>query len=381
MISLRTNSMKILLIGNYLPDKQESMLRFAGMLQQGMTAIGNEVRLLQPPIIFGRISPSRFGLGKWLGYIDKFLFFPHILKQELAWADIIHICDHSNAMYLKYVKYVPCMVTCNDLLAVRSAFDEFPQNRVSWTGRYLQRWILYWLRQSAMIVCISNATRDDVLHWVSLSRENVKTIYLGLHYPYAPMPLEEATQRLDNLGCYSYFPYFLHVGGTQWYKNLPNLFQIFVHLYELYQNPNLSLIMVGKHWTTSVVRRYLPTPILSRVKVLYETSNEDLCALYSMAHGLIFPSWHEGFGWPVLEAMASGCPVFASNVAPMTEVGGDAAIYFDPSRPDLAAKIIFQNEGNLCLMRQQGLKQAAHFHQTDMIGSYFALYQQMLSSC
>ena len=67
---------------------------------------------------FGKIKPSASGLGKWLGYIDKFFLFPLDLRQAVEWADVVHICDHSNAVYTKYLQNVPHLVTCNDLLAI-----------------------------------------------------------------------------------------------------------------------------------------------------------------------------------------------------------------------------------------------------------------------
>ncbi len=76
--------MKILLVGNYLPDRQESMQRFANMLQIGLVELGHEVRLIRPEPFFGRLRPSGNGLGKWLGYVDKFLLFPRQLRGAAA---------------------------------------------------------------------------------------------------------------------------------------------------------------------------------------------------------------------------------------------------------------------------------------------------------
>src|SRR5258708_722987 len=111
-------TMKILLIGNYIPDQQESMQRFANMLEVGLTQLGHEVRLIRPEPFFGKIRPSPEGFGKWLGYIDKFLLFPSRLRKAIAWADVVHICDHSDAFYTKYIQNKPHLVTCHDLLAV-----------------------------------------------------------------------------------------------------------------------------------------------------------------------------------------------------------------------------------------------------------------------
>ena len=93
--------MRILLVGNYAPDRQQSMLRFAALMQRELTARGQQVTLLQPSPILTRILPARGSTAKWLGYVDKFLFFSPTLKRAKKGYDVVHICDHSNAMYTK----------------------------------------------------------------------------------------------------------------------------------------------------------------------------------------------------------------------------------------------------------------------------------------
>ncbi len=91
--------MRILLIGNYALDKQESMLRFAALMERELKARGHIVRLMQPQ---ARLARSTSGPGKWLGYLDKIVLFPFALKQAIKNFDVVHICDHSNAFYAKY---------------------------------------------------------------------------------------------------------------------------------------------------------------------------------------------------------------------------------------------------------------------------------------
>src|SRR5713226_9531201 len=99
--------MKILLIGNYIYSYQESMQRFASILLQGLIGAGHEVRMVQPRPYLGRLRPSSTGIGKWLGYVDRFIAFPPELKRALEWSDIVHICDHANAVYVQYLRSRP----------------------------------------------------------------------------------------------------------------------------------------------------------------------------------------------------------------------------------------------------------------------------------
>jgi hypothetical protein len=93
--------MKILLVANYAPDRQESMLRFAAALEGGFGHDGVMVETIRPAPVFGNFLPTQSGFGKWLGYLDKFVLFPRVLKKHIASLRpaVVHICDHSNAIY------------------------------------------------------------------------------------------------------------------------------------------------------------------------------------------------------------------------------------------------------------------------------------------
>ena len=86
--------MRVLLVGNYESDGQESMQRFAAFMVRGLTQAGHEARIVKPLALLGQIHRSGEGFGKWLGYLDKFGSFPFVLKSEIKWADVVHICDH-----------------------------------------------------------------------------------------------------------------------------------------------------------------------------------------------------------------------------------------------------------------------------------------------
>lgn len=369
--------MKILLIGNYLPDQQQSMQRFTNMLQVGLTQLNYEVRIIRPEIFFSKIKPSSNGLGKWLGYIDKFVLFPRQLRQAVLWADVVHICDHSNAVYTNYLQDVPHVVTCHDLLAIRSAFGEIKENHTKWSGRQLQRMILTGLQRSQRIACVSQQTSRDLLRLAEVNPSNVSVIYQGLNYPYTQMKQAEATQHLASLGIPSNLQFLLHVGGNQWYKNRLGVLSIFNYLK---QQPNLSelyLVMAGKPFTNQM-HQFIETSNLNKQVIeLVAVENEDLRALYSTAVALLFPSLQEGFGWPIAEAQACGCPVFTSNRAPMTEVGGEAAIYIDPSQPEQAAQVMYNNFSNIKKLKEAGLANVQRFTPKKMFESYIHIYQEV----
>lgn len=375
--------MRILLIANYLPDAQQSMQRFAAMLEAGFVEAGHEVRALRPSVTAGKLA-WRQSAVKWLGYIDKFVLFPPVLRKALKWADIVHICDQSNSIYVKYVEGRPHVVTCHDVLAARSAQGEIPYQKTRWTGRWLQRTILAGLGRARQIVCDSDATQEDVLRLVTgagKANNKVARVYVGLNYPYAPMESEEARGRVYRLGFTGSQPFLLHVGGNQWYKNRLGVLEIFARLHKSLVGRELALLMVGHAWTDEIRRFVRREKLEPAVMELLNVAEEDLRALYSSAELLLFPSLAEGFGWPILEAQACGCPVVTSNIAPMTEVGGDAAIYIDPTDPESSA---LEVEGALkagpdsrLARRKAGLLNAARFSTSAMLDAYMGLYQHL----
>lgn len=368
--------MKILLVGNYLSDRQESMQRFVDVMERELLLAGHEVRKIRPEAKLMKWSwPNK--LKKWIGYIDKYILFPPVLRSATAWADVVHICDHSNAMYVKHVAFRPHMITCHDLLAVRSARGEFPVNPVGLTGKLLQTWIANGLKSATHIVCDSNATRNDCIHVLGIDSNRLDVVYLGLNYRYRRMPYSEANEHLSKLGIPSATHFLMNISSNSWYKNRSSVLKIFSRLVT-HHHCNLYLAMAGEYLTPEMMEIVRDANIENRVLQLGKVSNEVLCALYSRADGLIFPSFEEGFGWPVLEAQASGCPVFTSNRAPMTEVGGDAAVYLDPNDPERSADIINRHLPISKEMSDKGLLNAQNFSNSKMTDSYLNIYAQIV---
>jgi glycosyltransferase involved in cell wall biosynthesis len=370
--------MKILLISNYLPDRQQSMIRFANLLESGLTKLGHEVKVIRPEPVFSQLVSSSSKLAKWLGYIDKFILFPLTIKQAIKWAYIVHICDHSNAIYTQYISAVPHIVTCHDLLAIKSALGEIPENPTSWTGKQLQKMILTGLNRAQKVVCNSQKTQDDFLKISHLLPEQTSLIYMGFNYPYSPMNKDETEKRLLKLGIKNYLPFIFHIGGDTWYKNHQGVLAIFAHLTNKYPEFNLSLVLVGEPLNYELNQFIIQHNLTEKIIKLTNIDNEDLRAIYSGAIALLFPSLQEGFGWPIIEAQACGCPVFTSNLSPMTEVGGNAAIYLHPTEYEKSAHIIAQSLPNLQQLIPKGFENITRFNAENMLQSYLEIYQQTI---
>jgi glycosyltransferase involved in cell wall biosynthesis len=367
--------MRILLVANYLPDAQQSMQRFAALLQRGLAEAGHEVRVVRPSTIAGKL----YGIpgGKWFGYLDKFVLFPPALKRLAAWADIVHVCDHANSLYVKFLKDKTHVVTCHDMLAIRSALGEIAHHPTGWTGRRLQSMILNGLAKAQHIVCVSDATKDELQRISGIDEQRISRIYNGLNYPYSPMARNEGEARLLKLGV-APDRFILHVGGNQWYKNRLGVLRIFSILQKSPAAQHLKLIMVGKPWTEKMKEFARREQLTANVMELTGVSEEDLRALYSRAELMLFPSLEEGFGWPIAEAQACGCPVVTSGRAPMTEVGAEAALYLDPENFDSGAKVVLDALQNKDDYAERGLRNASRFTTNKMVDAYAATYQRLV---
>lgn len=368
--------MKILLVGNYVADEQQSMSRYEDMLYRNLRARKYDVRLVRPGSVLGRLCGGNSLLNKWLAYIDKFLLFPFRLRFCAERADIVHVCDHSNAMYMGFIGKAPGVITCHDMLAIRAARNEFAERKVHFMGRILQRVILQGIKKAKIVVCVSRGTKADLQRITLLSDEQVFVVPNALNRPYAPMAKSSMENHLKALGVSLDLPFILHVGGNQWYKNRIGVVRIFSEFAKRPGSQSYSLLMVGEPFTAQMRDLICASGLSSRVVELVSVSDDALCALYSSAAALLFPSLYEGFGWPIIEAMACGCPVVTSDRPPMTDVGGRAASYIDPN-DSVAASAVFES---VLSCRSEwvalGLERAEHFSKENMLDGYVQCYMR-----
>src|ERR1043166_4027284 len=151
--------MKILIVGNFPGDRQESMRRFGEALQSGLAQRGHDVSTVVPTARIARLAGAyRYGgVPKYLGYVDKFVLFPGQLRRRLAASpvDVVHIADHANAGYAQASRSTATLATCHDLLQIRAARGEFPEQRVGRFGRVYQSWILRQIGRLPHAACVS----------------------------------------------------------------------------------------------------------------------------------------------------------------------------------------------------------------------------------
>ncbi|MFT3735913.1 MAG: glycosyltransferase [Rhodocyclaceae bacterium] len=328
--------MKIVLFAHPAFLGSQSMPRFAEMLRQAYLQRGHDVEVWQPlPHFFEWFKHSK--LAKWMGYLDQYIVFPAQVKKLLRSqsADTLFVfCDQALGPWVPLVAHRPHVVHVHDLLALRSALGEVQENPTGWTGRIYQRFIRSGFEKGRNFISISAKSRED-LHRTSRVQPAISEVVLnGLNYPFSPMSAEASRQVLEGAGhAVPGEGFLIFVGGYQWYKNVPGV----LHLYRQYALRSAKPVPL---WCVSP----MPTPALqavldtlpanASVKFLPGASAAVLHAAYSRARALLFPSLAEGFGWPIVEAQACGCPVLTTNEAPMNEVGGPDARCIPRLLPD-----------------------------------------------
>ncbi|GEO10452.1 glycosyltransferase family 4 protein [Segetibacter aerophilus] len=379
-------SRKIVLIGNYRPDKQESMIRFAHLLNSGFKDEGIDSEIWWPTGIFGSsISISNSGIGKWLGYIDKYFIFPLVLKRRLNSKNFksssihYHICDHSNAPYLKYFPANRTSITCHDVIAIKGGLGLLGSYQpASKMGKILQKWILSYLNKANSIAFVSQLTFNqfcELCHSKTIRKENWKVIHNAFNAEFKPMPSESAKKVLKRLGIDDTVPFILHVGSGLPRKNR----RLLLDMASIMESAtSLNICFAGEPINSELVQYSESLGLQDRVFSIVKPDHLTLVALYSSCEAFIFPSFSEGFGWPVIEAQACGAPVIASNIEPMPEISGGAALHFDPRNPNDFVKgyLSLQNKDSRQKLIDKGFENGSRFDNKRMIKAYLNFYRK-----
>ncbi|MDE2076531.1 MAG: glycosyltransferase [Burkholderiales bacterium] len=370
--------------------RSQSMPRFARMLGERMALKGHEVTYWSPqPRAFGRFQGTRF--EKWAGYLDQYVLFPAWVRRQLTQVDpqtLFVFCDQALGPWVPLVANRPHVVHAHDLLALRSALGLIPQNPTGWTGRMYQRYIRQGFQQARHFISVSKRTQDELVRFGRVNPQTSAVVYNGLNHPYQQVPRHVAMQRLQAAGLPAQPDgMLLHVGGDQWYKNTAGV----IHLYSAYVEQSddpLPLWMVSPPPRRADVRAALAeVPANGRVHFFQGLDNEALESAYSVARAFLFPSLAEGFGWPIIEAQACGCPVVTTNDAPMNEIGGPLCHY----APLPAAKQCLKDWARSALpslmaaiqacdaSREQRRAWTDAFRQDAAIDAYLQVYREVLS--
>ena len=373
---------KIILIGNYQPEKQYSMLIFEALMAEGYSKAELNVSVIRPRELFRKLGFNRPSLMKWLAYVDKFLIFSIQLlvlrlKNHLFLIDVnYHICDHSNAFYLHFLPKNKTIITCHDVLAIRAGlgYDDTYCSATK-SGKVLQKIILNALSGAKKLATVSEFTLNQLtaIDTKPNLNKNWVCIHNALSDKFVPMAKDKIQEVLENFKPIINKAFILHIGSDLERKNRKLLVKM---IYELQNDWDGLLVLAGEPLNAELLNLIEKLKVTSRILQINYPTDTEIIALYSVCQAMIFPSFSEGFGWPIIEAQACGAPVITSNKAPMmAEVGGEAALYADPNNVSSFTEQFkkFYNEEFRKEVIRLGFKNTKRFDFENTVSQYVAL--------
>ena len=238
-----------------------------------------------------------------------------------------------------------------------------PQNFNRWYLLFLKTIIALSAKSASAVLTLSEKSRRDIVRFYGLSPERVAVTYLAADRAVFYRRTEDEIAALKTK--YGLPPEFiLYIASSLPHKNYERLLSAFVEIKRRRPDIKLALIGARDYGHETIKARLASLGLNEDVVFLGWLPFEDIPAIYSAASLFVFPSLHEGFGIPVLEAFASGVPVVCSKIEPLDEVAGDAALFIDPLSVEAIAEGILKVLGDRQLRDKlvaKGLKRAGEF--------------------
>lgn len=313
--------------------------------------------LEMPNVFFAETSKGKFSRQLEMGKD----------AQKLG-ADIFHGLSGELPLKWNPAKPIRKIVTIHDLIFMR--FPEYYS--------FFDRKIYFWKFKKAaeladVIIAISEQTKQDVIKYLKVPEEKIQVVYQGCHKSFKefifPDFLEQTKAKFN-------LPerFILNVGTIEPRKNLLNV----IHALK---DSEIPLVVIGKKQKNyfSKIENFLAKNKV-RVQFLENVDMHELAAIYRLAAVFIYPSFFEGFGIPVIEALFSGTPVITSNVSCLPEAGGKNSLYVNPkSVEDIKAKIQFlwDNESERKRRKEKGFEYAENFRDEEIANQLIKIYTEL----
>jgi alpha-1,3-rhamnosyl/mannosyltransferase len=307
----------------------------------------------------------------------------HSIKGQIVLAsrcrsDRLDVFHATTSLSLPLAAPVPLVVTVHDLLLRLQ-----PRDLHSPLGRlYFRAMNRLALQRARILVAVSDFTAAEIARLYPAFAPKVRRVYNGVSPAFQASPLPSQGHALgETLGIPGRF--LLYVGTLKPHKNVPTLIRAFGMLAET-RRQSLTLVLV-----TRPDPRYTEVPRLierlglgAAVRLASGLSDADLACLYQSAEALVMPSEYEGFGLPLLEAMAAGTAVVASDIPVFHELAGPAAVYFDPRQPERLAAVLERllgDDSSRAALAVQGRARAARFSWERTAAEMLAIYAEVAS--
>lgn len=347
---------------------------------RGLLAGLKQLRPSYEFVLFLNRESSEFALDEWSGFQrvvcpvnainrkDRYVFEHVLLRHSLRdnGIDLLHSLGYTSPLFLK----CPTVVTVHDL-NFKAFGGSMPIARRLMLGLFVRQAVL----RTTKVIAVSDFSRQEILRTYRVPREKVVAIHEAVDLGEVPEFVEEEKTASAPLPGVS-GPYVVAFSATYPNKNIPRLIEAFA---EAKKRPGFDhkLVLIGHKFQSDrtnagAERDIIRTGYLDRREVFRVLKGADF---------LVFPSFYEGFGLPVLESMAAGVPVLCSKAASLPEVAGDAALFFDPFSVRDLAENIAALAANLPLrtsLRQKGFENLKRFSWKKTAAETVAVYDEVL---
>jgi len=364
----------VVLFHAYRDSENTSMRLYARHLGGALEQRGLAVEHVSPESLL----PDRLhGVGllsRLESLWGRFVRYPRIARR--ARGSIFHIVEQSQAHLVDSVDPRRVVVTCHDLILLALAVGKFRSAYRDPIATSIFRRSVRPLRRAAHVVAVSEQTRRDLVELLELDADRIDVIPPGLDATFRPRPEERegARRRLGLDGSV-----LLHVGHTGFYKNIEGCLRILARL--RHQGTDARLVRVGEPLRPAQRALLERLGLRPFVREAGRATIEELAQLYITADVLLFPSLYEGFGWPPLEAMASGLPVVCSNAGSLPEVAGEAALMAAAEDEEELTRCVAEVLAQPAVaadMRARGLRAAARYSWDVTAARLAGVYERVL---
>lgn len=375
--------LRIALVADLLEERWHSMDLVADMLMQEArrgACPGCQIDLLRPSFASAENGATRRISATLRRYRHRFWDYPRWLGTKASAYDVYHIVDHSYAHLAHVLPPDRTLVTCHDIDAFAGVVE--PGMTRSKLPTWLVRRVLTGLQRAAMVSCVSEATRQDLLRHDLVPSERLVVVPNGVHPALTTAADPRADNRIDALlGATRDVVDVLHVGTCIPRKRIDVLLKAVAAVRE--SDPRVRLVKAGGTLTAGQRAEAAALGLEAHLVQMPFLSPDELAALYRRATVVMITSEREGFGLPLIEAMASGTPVVATDIAVLREVGGDAATY----RPlenvgawrDAVLRLI-RDDHRHSACRDAGIRWAGRFTWSEYASRTAALYHRISQS-
>jgi glycosyltransferase involved in cell wall biosynthesis len=244
----------------------------------------------------------------------------------------------------------PAVVTVYDMI-----YERFPEFFSSANDARFRKQKQSSVLAADSVICISETTLKDVQSYYGVNSAKLQAIPLAYNRVFRRLETSNCSQQPSNTK-----PFLLYVGKRDRYKNFKTLLQAFC---AWQRRKEVNLLVVGPDWSDQERKWLVDWGCVDHVHLLHGVDDQLLACLYNHAQAFVYPSLYEGFGIPLLEAMASGCPIVASYIPSTVEVAGEQPFYFEPKDVNslLAALDAALSEGHQPSRVESGIKRAQHY--------------------